>query len=231
MSFDYLLSLDQSLLLALNGSDSLYLDGLMLTYTSGFTWIPLYVGLLYLVIKNNETMLQILWAVLCFAICIFISDLLADGIVKPLVHRYRPCSDPSIKYIVDIANDYRSSDFSFYSAHASNTMSIAMLSLLIVRNRLFTVFMISWSLLNCYTRLYLGMHYPSDIIVGLALGMVVGYLTYLLYRVVFVKISQNPNYISTYYSKTGYALSDINVVLLLIVICLLYGIIKALYIC
>ena len=52
MSFDYLLSLDQSLLLALNGSDSLYLDGLMLTYTSGFTWIPLYVGLLYLVIKN-----------------------------------------------------------------------------------------------------------------------------------------------------------------------------------
>ena len=82
----------------------------MLTYTSGFTWIPLYVGLLYLVIKNNETMLQILWAVLCFAICIFISDLLADGIVKPLVHRYRPCSDPSIKYIVDIANGYRSSD-------------------------------------------------------------------------------------------------------------------------
>ena len=106
MSFDYLLSLDQSLLLALNGSDSLYLDGLMLTYTSGFTWIPLYVGLLYLVIKNNETMLQILWAVLCFAICIFISDLLADGIVKPLVHRYRPCSDPSIKYIVDIANGH-----------------------------------------------------------------------------------------------------------------------------
>ena len=105
-------------------------------------------------------------------------------------------------------------------------MSIAMLSLLIVRNRLFTVFMISWSLLNCYTRLYLGMHYPLDIIVGLALGMVVGYLTYLLYRVVFVKISQNPNYISTYYSKTGYALSDINVVLLLIVICLLYGIIS-----
>ena len=82
-----ILAEDRSLLLALNGSDSLFLDGWMALLTSGFTWIPLYVALLYLVIKNNETMAQILLIVGCSLLCVAMADGVADFVAKPLVGR------------------------------------------------------------------------------------------------------------------------------------------------
>lgn len=94
MNIDTLLGYDQELLLALNGSDSQFMDGLMMALTSGMTWIPLYIALLYLVIKNSETMGQIALIVACAALCVLFADGLADGIVKPGVARFRPVQRP-----------------------------------------------------------------------------------------------------------------------------------------
>ena len=120
-----LIEIDRNLLVFFNGSDSLFLDNLVVTLTSGLTWIPLYLSLLYIVIKNNETMKQIMLVIGCVCLCMLISDGVVDFIVKPMVGRLRPTHDPAIKYSLDVVNNIRENQFSFFSAHASNTFCIA----------------------------------------------------------------------------------------------------------
>ena len=176
-----LTDIDRSILAFFNGSDSLFVDNLAVILTSGLTWIPLYLSLLYVVIKNNETMKQIMLVIGCVILSIVLSDGVADFIVKPMVERLRPSNDPLIKYTVNVVEGIRGNSYSFFSAHASNTFCIAMFFSLLVRNKVFVVTMVSWSLINCWTRMYLGLHYPSDILVGLIWGGVSGSLAYYIY--------------------------------------------------
>jgi len=104
-----------------------------------------------------------------------------DTIVKPLVARWRPTHDPQIGALVDVVNGYRGGNYGFFSAHAANTFSIALFFSLLMRPRRGVCFMVAWSLINCWTRLYLGVHYPGDITVGLLWGGLVGYGVYRLY--------------------------------------------------
>ena len=176
-----LIDIDREILAFFNGSASLFVDNLAVVLTSGLTWIPLYISLLYIVIKNNETMKQIMLVIGCVFLCIVLSDGVADFIVKPLVGRLRPSNDPLVMCTVDVVNGMRSAQYSFFSAHASNTFCIAMFFSLLVRKKSFVVSMVTWSLVNCWTRMYLGLHYPSDIIVGLLWGGIVGSVVYLIY--------------------------------------------------
>ena len=161
-------------------------------------------------------MAQIVIFTSCAIGCVLLSTIAADFIAKPLVERWRPSSDPLIKYAVDVVDDYRPGKYGFFSAHAANTFSLALYLSLWVKNRLFSFAMISWSLLNCYSRIYLGAHYPSDVVVGLLVGAIIAVLFYLLSRKLFFKISSNFNYISTQYSATGYSVTDIDMVLTVI---------------
>ena len=167
--------------MAVNGSESLYLDGVVKTLTTAATWIPLYVALFYLVLKNNESFLKILLIIGCAALCVLLAGTVDDTIVKPLVARWRPTHDPEIGAVVDVVNGYRGGNYGFFSAHASNTFSIAVFFSLLVRSRLLTVSLVLWSLVNCWTRLYLGVHFPGDILVGLLWGGLVGSGVYWLY--------------------------------------------------
>lgn len=208
-----LLQLDRQLLLWFNGSDSMYLDSLAMLLTFGISWLPLYFALLYMVIKNNETMLQIALIVGSVAFCLLLTAGVTDGFVKPYFARFRPCNDPVLKYVVNVVGGHRNSDFGFFSAHAANTMGLAMFFSLLVRNRLLTFAMMGWSLINCWTRLYLGQHYPSDIVCGLLWGAFAGAMSYLVYRRFYYKISPKINYISSQYTRTGYATKDVDIVL------------------
>ena len=93
---------------------------------------------------------------------------------------------------------------------------------LLMRQRLMTVFLVCWSLINCWTRLYLGVHYPSDILVGLAWGVVVGIAMYFLFLKVYFKISPKLNYVSSHYTSTGYSHDDIDIVLFVMCLVLAY---------
>ena len=224
---DFLIQTDRHLLLFLNGSNSLFVDGLAATLTSALTWVPLYVSLFWLVMKNNETMRHILLVVMACAACFLLSDGLAEGIMKPLVARLRPWQDPSLKIYVDTLDGFRPYDYSFFSGHASNTFSIALFFALLVRRRTFTVFMVVWSLVNCWTRLYLGLHFPSDILAGLLWGSVVGIGVYVLYLRFYATIGNKVNYISSHYTATGYALSDLNVVYTVMILTFIYAVIRS----
>lgn len=178
----FLLELDRQILLFFNGSDSLFLDGLIVTLTSGYAWIPLYVVLFYVIMRDNETVPQIMLVAVCAIVGVALTAGITNFIVKPLFERPRPCNDPAIKYLVDTVITASNKDFSFFSAHAANTSVIAAYLSLMVRNRMFTVAMSLWVLLSCYTRLYLGMHYLSDILVGLCFGILMGMATYRVYQ-------------------------------------------------
>ena len=168
---------DQSLTLALNGSDSLFLDGFALGITATVTWLPAVVVLLYVIIRAGE-MRDICLTVLALALCILLADQVASGIFKPLVARPRPAGDPSLMYLVDVVGGYRGGKYGFFSSHASNTFAVAVFLSLLVRHKPFTWVLLSWALLNCWSRVYLGVHYVGDILAGIVWGVVVGCSVY-----------------------------------------------------
>ncbi len=172
---------DKQLLLLLNGSDSVFLDYVVMMLTDGKTWIPLYLALFYVIVKTLRNTREVLFILAAAGVCYLLSGGIDDGIVKPLVARWRPTHDPEIGMLVDTVNGYRGGNYGFFSAHAANTFCIAMFFSLLMRHRLFTIFTVSWSFINCWTRLYLGVHYPGDILVGLCWGGLVGWGVYHLY--------------------------------------------------
>ena len=222
---------DLGILQFFNNSSSLFYDTFAQVLTNGLTWIPLYLALIYLVIKNNETMVQISLAIGCVLLCVALSGGVDDLIVKPLVGRLRPTFDPQVKYSIDIVDGLRGGgQFSFFSAHAANTFTIAAFFSLMVRSRLLSMGLFVWSLVNCWTRLYLGVHYPSDILVGLLWGSVVATLVYLIYYRTYRRISPALNYVSTQYTSTGYSRSDIDMVMTILMFTYLYTILKTIII-
>lgn len=208
-----------------------FMDGWMVWLTSGFTWIPLYISLLYLVIKNNETMSQILLVVGFAVLCVLVSDGVADFVVKPYVERWRPSNDPIIKYAVHVVHGMRGGDYGFFSAHAANTFSIAVFFCLLVRSGVLSVSLVAWSLVNCYTRMYLGLHYPLDILCGLLWGALVGVLAYVAYGYFYSKMAPVNNFVSSQYTATGYNFDDIDIVELVLVGTLLFTVLASMIVC
>lgn len=226
MDWDALIQLDKQLLLTLNGSDSLFLDGLAKTLTAAPTWIPLYVALLCLVLKNNDTLVKVLLVLAGAGLCVLIAGTVDDEIVKPWMARWRPTHDGEIGMMVDVVNGYRGGRFGFFSAHASNTFSIAIFFSLLIRSRVLSVSLIAWSLVNCWTRVYLGVHFPGDILCGLLWGALVGTGVWLLHRYVYRRLFEEKVFISKQYTTTGYEHRDVDVVIAVLVFTLVYAILR-----
>ena len=205
-----------------NGSDNIMFDQMVQILTSGLTWIPLYVMLFFVVMRNNETMGQIALVVGSAIFCVLFADGLVDGIIKQLAERWRPSNDPTFKYMVQVVDDIRLKGYSFCSAHAANTMSLAVFFSLLIRSKMLTITLVIWSLINCWTRLYLGVHYPSDILCGMIIGIIVGILVYLLYYKIYLRISPKINYISNQYTSTGYDHDDIDKAMVILMLTLVY---------
>jgi len=227
MDINKLIDFDRWLLLAVNGSDSLFFDALADALTTAATWIPLYVALFCMVMKNNASVRRITFIVACAGLCYLLAGAFDDGVVKPLVARWRPTHDPVIGWQVDVVDGYRGGNYGFFSAHASNTVSLAVFFSLLVRSRLLTVALVTWSLVNCWTRLYLGVHFPGDILVGILWGGVVGTAVWLFYLRVERRHASGMQYVSSQYTVTGYQFRDIDVVISVLVFTLLYAIFRA----
>lgn len=222
MDFSKIQDMDMQVLSLFNGSDNIMLDQMVQILTSGLTWIPLYVMLFFVVMRNNETMGQIALVVGSAIFCVLFADGLVDGIIKQLVERWRPSNDPTFKYMVQVVDDIRPKGYSFCSAHAANTMSLAVFFSLLIRSKMLTITLVIWSLINCWTRLYLGVHYPSDILCGMIIGIIVGILVYLLYYKIYLRISPKINYISNQYTSTGYDHDDIDKAMVILMLTLVY---------
>ena len=229
MDMDTIIQMDKQLLLAINGSDSLFVDYLAKTLTTAATWIPLYVSLFYVVVKNNDNFRRIICILACAGLCVLFAGTVDDLLVKPLVARLRPTHDFQIGMLVDTVDGYLGGKYGFFSAHAANTFSIAVFFSLLMRSRLVTLLLVGWSLTNCWTRLYLGVHYPLDILCGLLWGGSVGTGIYFLYRYVDRRLLHSENdYVSSKYTSSGYRYSDIYIVALVLSLTLIYCILRSL---
>lgn len=208
MDIQQYIALDKELLLRLNGSDSLFWDGFMWVATSTYIWIPTAIMLLYIIIKNNKIQ-EALLTIVMVALVITLADQLASGFCKPFFHRFRPTQDPDIMYMVDIVNGYRGGRFGFISSHAANTFALAVFLSLVIKRTSLTFMLILWAVLNAYSRIYLGVHYPGDILFGTLAGCLIGYLVYILYKFIQKRFFHQPRCISNQYTASGYLISDI----------------------
>ena len=133
-------------------------------------------------IKNFHWKVTIV-TILAVALLVLLCDQTASGLLKPLVGRLRP-SNPanSISYMVHVVNGYRGGRYGFPSSHSANSWGVAIFAMYLVRNRKLSIFLAFWAALVTYSRAYLGVHYPGDLLVGFLIGFVMASIVYYAYN-------------------------------------------------
>lgn len=150
-------------------------DDVILVLTNGLTWIPLYLIILYILLVNSslgdsKQVRRLLITIALGILCVVFVASVNNFLVKPYVGRLRPCCDPETEGLFRLVRGYCDGNYSFFSSHAANTSTVAVYFSRVIRRRWLTCCLVAWCLLNCYTRLYLAQHYPSDILCGLLFG-------------------------------------------------------------
>lgn len=171
---------ERDLFFMLNGSDSPFLDRFMWLYSGKAVWLPLAAFILIVLLykkKWRESILILLAIVLVITFC----DQFASHVCKPIFTRFRPTHHPDFMDQVKTVFDYRGGRYGFISSHAANAFGFATFMSLLFRYRLFTWTIFLWAALTAYTRVYLGVHFISDIVPGAIAGVFFGWLVYWLY--------------------------------------------------
>ena len=172
---EWLSEIDRKIFLILNGINSDWADQIMLFLSGKWEWAPLYLLLLYLVFSKYKW--KGLWFVIVIGLTITLSDQITSGFMKPFFERLRPSRDPSLEGLVHLVDGYTGGEYGFASSHASNSFAIATLMFLCLRDkysRLIWLFL--WAFLVSYSRLYLGVHYPLDLLAGAGVGTIIAWL-------------------------------------------------------
>ncbi len=174
--------IDTDLFLFLNGMHNSFFDWLMYWISVKWVWIPLYVFLLYLIIREYKW--KSLVILLFVAILITLSDQLSVHLFKNTFQRLRPCHDPEIMESVHLVKDYCGGKFGFISSHAANSFALAtfLIGILGKKFRYFTLLILLWATVISYSRIYLGVHFPGDVIVGGIFGAILGYILQITYK-------------------------------------------------
>ncbi len=175
---DQLIAWDKDLFLIFNGLGAPNLDSLMVFLSGKLEWIPLYGVLLYLLFKKYR---QKGFYVLFFIVLLIVaSDQISVQLFKNVFERFRPCHEPSLEGLVHLVNNKCGGKFGFVSSHATNTFALATFMGLTLKNRSIYTFLIIWAIVVSYSRVYLGVHYPLDVLGGAVLGIIIAKLTWAL---------------------------------------------------
>ncbi len=175
---------DQSAFLFLNSFHNSFWDFFMTAYTGKFIWIPMYASILFVLFRNYHWK-TVLFCLIAIALTITFADQVCATLIRPIVERPRPANLSSpIADLVYIVNGHRGGSYGFPSCHASNSFGLAFFLILLFRKQWLSLFICCWAIVNCYTRIYLGLHYPGDLLVGMLVGCIGASIMYGLLRVV-----------------------------------------------
>ena len=172
---DHLLELNDRILLAINGAHTGFLDSFMMIATNRWTWVPLYVAaFIYLIYRFGW--LRAVSVLAVAGLTIAAVDQLCGSLIRDSLQILRPSNpDNPLSAQIQIVDGYRGGRYGFPSCHAANCTALMMVLGAVIRLRWAWLVLAAYVLLNCYSRLYLGVHYPSDILAGAALGALIGY--------------------------------------------------------
>jgi undecaprenyl-diphosphatase len=183
---DTILELDKHLLIWINSFHADWLDPIMLVITKTFFWTPLYLFFIFLIFKKLD---KDAWFALAGAgLTILLADGITAQIMKPFFVRLRPSQDPAVQNLLHLVSDfageiYRGGKYGFASSHAANTFGTATFMWLLFRDKTKWIGLaFLWAAGMTYTRLYLGVHFPGDILVGGIVGVLSGFAGYKLFQ-------------------------------------------------
>ena len=194
-----LITKDTNLFLFLNSFHTPFFDTFMFVFSGKSVWIPFYAAVLYAAVRRWKK--ESVWIILLLILCVVLADQVASGVLKDWVQRPRPSREPVLDGLVHLVNGYGGGQFGFASSHAANTFALAMLSSLVFRQRIYTFTVFAWSIITSYSRIYLGVHYPGDILGGMIIGLLSASILF------FILITVRPRLFSERNTKHSFAMS------------------------
>ena len=214
-------SFDTELLLYINHCNNVLLDGMMLKFSDTWTWSLMLLAVIFIVLRNRPWQ-EALLVFLGIGLCILLANQISSSLLKPWVARFRPTHDPEIMFQVrHIAG--RMGQYGFVSSHAANTFAVGTFLALVFKHRIMTICLMVWASVVGFSRIYLGVHFPLDVLCGGLLGIVTGIFVYLVIRLIINKlVSSSQQYYSTAYTCSGFSINDMHLLLTIMALTLLY---------
>jgi undecaprenyl-diphosphatase len=177
---EYLNDIDADALLAVNGLHDLFQDAFWWMVSAKWSSLLMVLALVWILLRQNRRHALLVLAMLVLAV--LMADQVSSGLIKHLVERLRPTHDPSLESMVHVINGYRGGLYGFVSSHAANFFAVSTFLSLVMRQRWVAFSLFTWALLQCYSRMYLGVHYPGDILGGIVVGVLAGWLVWCIMR-------------------------------------------------
>lgn len=229
MSFwQNILAWDRSMVLAVNEIHTPFLDHFFWLISETAVWLPAMVALLYVIIKNKKV--DSIWIIAAIALMFVFVDQVAAEIIKPLVGRPRPTHDMLLIPYLETVNGYRGGHYGFVSNHAANVFAFATFSSLLFKNRPYTICLLLWACLVSFSRSYLAVHFPTDLLCGAAFGALSAWAFYWVYAKLTRVEHPDFQYNRFQYTKSLYKKQDIYILLIILATILTSLLLAAYYI-